>query len=131
MARIVPTSAHTAWSVLAAIALNGASRSRAGIATATFASTTRPSVRHQEPWTISLDRLRAAGPLAPSITTACGTKYQRMSRYTPGTNSATKPRAIPIAASSTAPNSGVKASKPATKTCPADGRWPSAIDCSA
>ena len=73
-------------------------------------------MRHQKSWTIWLDRVRAAGPLAPSITTVCGTKYQRIARYTPGRNSATKPSAIPIAASSTAPNSGVNASKPATNT---------------
>jgi hypothetical protein len=80
VARIVPTRAHTAWSVLAAIEVNGASRMKPGSAMARFASSTSPKVRHQKPWTIWLERVRAAGPRAPSMTTACGTKYQRTAR---------------------------------------------------
>jgi hypothetical protein len=44
---------------------------------------------------------------------------------------ARKPIAMPIAARTTAPKSGVKASNPATKTGPGDGRSPSAIECRA
>ena len=58
-----PTSAQTALSVLDGDgARTGASRRKPGIATARFASSTSPKVRHQKPWTIWLERGRAAGP---------------------------------------------------------------------
>ena len=113
-ATIVPASDQTARSVLSAIAVKGALRMSAGSATARFTTITSPKVRHQNPCTTSPERVSAAGPCAPSITTVCGTKNQRTARYTPGMIRARKPIAMPSAASSTAKKSGVKASKPDT-----------------
>ena len=75
-----PISAQTARSLLSAIAVNGASSTKPGIAMAMLASSTRPNVRHQKPVTSRLERDSARVPRTPSITTACGTKYQRTYR---------------------------------------------------
>ena len=86
-------------------------------------------MRHQKPCTSSPRALAApAAPRAPSITTACGTKYQRTATYTPGTTSSTSPAAIPMPASTTARKIGAKASSPDWSASRARGGVPEALE---